>query len=343
MKRIDATISDVARVARVSEATVSNAINGRHSKMSDETLNRVRKVIAELNFRPSSLARQLKSGELPMIGLLVPSIANPFFGALAREAEDAARQHGYGLLLCNTNRDADRELQYAEAMLDQGIRGVIVGAALSAQRHLPRLYDRGLALVGLDRQNATGDSPLDIVSVDNYRAAVIATEHLCDLGHKSLAYVTGALTSANRVARLKGFRQTCKRRGVEGTVIECDIDSSITDAETAALGHAVGSEMRGHGKPTGVVAVNDMVAMGLLSGLAAAGRRVPEDVSVVGIDDIFLGQYSVPPLTTVRQPLHDIANHAVQLILARIQAHHKPFEKQLFEPVLIERGSARAR
>ena len=189
MKSTRATIDDVARRAGVSISTVSNVLNGREARMRAETLDRVRQAIADLAFQPNQSARRLKTGHMAMIGLLVPTIANPFFGGLANWVEEAANAHGYGVLLCNTQRSAEREQAYAQAFLAQGVQGVILGSSLQAQEHLVPLIERGLAVVSLDRTAQHAPLTMDYVSLDNHRAGAMAAEHLLSLGHTDIVYV----------------------------------------------------------------------------------------------------------------------------------------------------------
>lgn len=341
-----ATIQDVALRADVSVSTVSNVLNGREARMRPDTLERVRRAIAELAFRPNQSARHLKTGRLQMIGLLVPSIANPFYGTLARWVEAAALERGFGVLLCNTQRDAMREREYAEALMAQGVRGVIMGSALQAQEHLGPMVARGLAVVSFDRtaQSLQSDAPLmDYVSMDNARAAAMAVEHLVALGHRHIAYVSAEAQSMNRVARLQGASEACARAGVAFHAHVSPRSAGYAEGELAELGRAAAAELCRQASPcTGWIAMNDMVAIGVLAGLRDSGRRVPEDVSLVGIDDQFLGQYLSPSLTTVRQPMQAIAEAAVERVLARMQSSGESQHEQVFMPELVVRESTGA-
>jgi DNA-binding LacI/PurR family transcriptional regulator len=298
-----ATIEDVARHAGVSISTVSNALNGREARMRPDTLTRVRQAIAELSFRPNQSARRLKTGHTPMIGLLVPSIANPFFGSLARWVEDAAIQQGYGVLLCNTQRSAEREQEYAQTFMAQGVQGVILGSSLQAQEHLVPLVQRGLAVVSFDRTAQHADLPMDYVSLDNHRAGEIAAGHLLTLGHRQIAYVSAPLRSVNRNARMNGVRAACSSSGARIDVHIGDVAAGRADTEMAELGREAALALDAERcAATGYVAMNDMLAIGLMAGLRQCGLRIPEDISVIGIDDLFLGRYINPGLSTVRQP-----------------------------------------
>jgi DNA-binding LacI/PurR family transcriptional regulator len=343
MRSSRATIEDVAQRARVSISTVSNVLNGREGRMRAETLARVRLAIDELKFQPNQSARRLKTGHMAMIGLLVPTIANPFFGALANWVEAAANAHGYGVLLCNTQRSAEREQAYAQAFLAQGVQGVILGSSLQAQEHLVPLIERGLAVVSLDRTAQHAPLTMDYVSLDNHRAGAMAAEHLLALGHQDIAYVSAPLRSVSRLARVEGARQACAARNVRFTEHVRDVKTGQTEMEMAELGRAAGIDLHASGcSATGYIAMNDMLAIGLLSGLRLCNLRVPQDVSVMGVDDMFLDAYLSPALSTVRQPMKDIATAAVERVLTRMKHLDEPAHELVFMPELVQRESTSA-
>ncbi|WP_418320672.1 LacI family DNA-binding transcriptional regulator [Piscinibacter sakaiensis] len=334
------TIQDVAALAGVSVSTVSNVLNDREARMRPETLARVKAAIAELGFRPNHSARMLKTGHMPMIGLMVPTIANPFFGVLARWVEEAAQARGYGVLLCNTYRNAQRERDYAEAFMAQGVRGVILGAALIAQEHLVPLIGQGLAAVSLDRGTSSDGLLRDSVSVDNGQAGAMAAEHLIGLGHKRITFVTAASNSVNRVARQEGAQLACMRAGVEFDVHVGSTDGDFNENEMVELGCSAAVATQEKGNPaTALIGVNDMVAIGLLAGLRRAGVDVPRQVSVIGIDGLFLGNYVSPPLATVAQPMEAIAQAAVEHLLNRMMRLDMEPRQVIFSPELLVRSS----
>ncbi|WP_210543109.1 LacI family DNA-binding transcriptional regulator [Rhodoferax sp. PAMC 29310] len=339
-----ATIEDVARRAAVSISTVSNVLNGRQARMRPETLERVQQVIAELDFRPNQSARRLKTGHIAMIGLLVPSIANPFFGALARWVEETANERGYGVLLCNTQRSAEREQAYAQSFMAQGIKGVILGSSLQAQDHLAPLISKGLAVVSFDRTAQLKPLAMDYVSLDNFRAGAMAAEHLIALGHRDIVYVSAPLRSVSRVARLEGARDACATHKVKFESHVREVTPGQTEMDIAELGRAGGVALHARGtKATGFIAMNDMLAIGLLAGLRQCKLRVPDDVSVMGIDDMFLGAYLSPALSTVRQPMQEMASAAVERVLVRLKDSNEPAHELVFTPELVVRESTAAK
>lgn len=342
-KTSTATIEDVARHASVSISTVSNVLNGREARMRPDTLSRVQHAIATLSFRPNQSARRLKTGHMPMIGLLVPSIANPFFGELTRWLEEAAIQRGYGVLLCNTQRSAEREQEYAQAFMSQGVQGVILGSSLQAQEHLIPLVQRGLAVVSFDRTADHADLPMDYVSLDNHRAGAIAADHLLALGHRHIAYASAPLRSVNRTARMNGVRAACDGGGARLDVHIRDVTVAQAELEMAELGRTAALALHAEAcAATGYVAMNDMLAIGLMAGLRQCGRRIPEEVSVIGIDDLYLGQYISPALSTVRQPMREMATAAIDRVLARMKNIGEAPHELVFAPELVVRESTAA-
>lgn len=334
------TIQDVAERAGVSVSTVSNVLNGREARMRPETLARVQKTIAELGFRPSQSARMLKTGHMPMLGLMVPTVANPFFGTLARWVEGRAAELGYGLVLCNTYRNPERERDYAEAFMAQGIKGVILGSVLAAHEHLVPLVARGMAVVSLDRACTSDELRRDVVSVDNHLAGAMAAEHLISLGHRHIAFINAPPDSVNRLARQAGAQQACERAGVTLQVHISSPDGGYDESEMAEMGRAAARALRAQGsRATAFIGVNDMVTMGLLAGLREAHLQVPGDVSVIGIDGVFLGEYFSPALTSVGQPMQAIAHAAVDHALARIKQPDLLPQASIFPPKLIQRES----
>jgi DNA-binding LacI/PurR family transcriptional regulator len=317
------TIQQVAQAAGVSPSTVSNLLNGRAHRMLPETRHRVEKAIERLGYRPNRAARQLRTGRNQTIGLVVPSVGNPFWGAFARHLESAALAEGYHVLLCNSERNPERERQYIDELWSDGIRGVVLCSSLPSLDHLRPLIERGLRLVAFDRV-AQADDPQSLVSIsiDNAVGAQLATSHLTGLGHRRLAFVSGALGSVNRKDRYRGFVDALELAGVPASsaVRWSGAAEHFGDVEAAELGRTAARELlASDNRPTGIVAINDMCALGVCRGVRDAGLKVAFDVSVVGFDDIVLADLYDPPLTTVRQPSPELATAAFAELKARIE------------------------
>jgi DNA-binding LacI/PurR family transcriptional regulator len=340
------TISQVAREAGVSPSTVSNLLNGRPGRMLPQTRKRVEAAIERLGYRPNGAARQLRTGRSRVIGLVVPSVANPFWGTFARYLEGAALSEGYRVLLCNSEREPARERGYLEELWADGIRGVVLCSSLPSLDHVAEFADRGLGLVAFDRTAQTGDPPsLVNISVDNVVGAGLVTGHLLELGHRRLAFVSGSLRSVNRKERYRGFCEALERAGIdpaEALVWHGAAGEPYGDLDVAEVGRRAARElMAADAPPTAVVAINDMCAIGVCAGIRDSGREVARDVSVVGFDNIALADLASPPLTTVRQPLVEMATAAFEHLRGFIESGtaNPQGQSRLMRPELVIRSS----
>ena len=335
-------IQDVARHAGVSISTVSNALNGRPERMRSDTLARIETAIAELRYRPNHAARQLKTGRTPIIGLLVPSIANPAFGRLAREVEIVAQErYGYRLLLGNTYRSLDNEASFVDDLLSHGVRGVIIVSSLANRDHFESASARGLVVVSHDGRAPVGHVPqVDYVSMDNVRAASLATQHLIDHGHTRLVFASASGRTVSRAEKIAGFLATAREAGIVRTaeVLERKAQSAFGDSELSELGRAIAEEIAARKqRPTAIVALNDMLAIGIVAGLRDAGVAVPSEISVVGMDDLFLSSLIDPAISSIRPPVPAMAAQMVERIMVRLADPSTPAAEFLFQPTLVAR------
>ena len=210
------TIADVARLAKVSPSSVSNVLNDRSNRMRPVTKERIQHVIEKLGYTPNLAARQLKTGQAPIIGLIVPSVANPFYGIFARLIEKAALTGGYQVLLGNSERDPERERRYAEELWGYGVRGIIFGSSLTQFTHLESLIKKGMHVVAFDRPTQQDDNLIiDSISVDNVQAIRLTTKHLLALGHNRIGFVSGPIGTVSRLDRLEGYRGSLQEANVE--------------------------------------------------------------------------------------------------------------------------------
>ncbi|MFS2033229.1 LacI family DNA-binding transcriptional regulator [Polaromonas sp. CT11-55] len=338
-------IRDVASLAGVSTSTVSNVLNGRANRMAAETLARVEAAIAELKYRPNSTARQLKTGYTPLIGLLVPSMANPMYGFIAREIETLAQErYGFRIMIGNTYRDRDKETRFFDDLLAHGVRGVIIISSLIDEQHVEAAAERGMVMVSYDRRATPNRrSIVDHVTVDSFESARIATQHLIDLGHRRLAFVTPAGRTMSRNEKIAGFLSAAKSAGLEGSahVVEGTPVDEYGDSMMSEVGRAqAGLLAKLPERPTGVIGVNDLMAFGLMAGFRDAGLAVPEDVSVIGIDNVFLSTLMHPAMTSVRLPVPEMAQVMVERVMSRLADPSIETREYIFQPTLVARDSA---
>ena len=339
------TIADVAKFAGVSRSTVSNALNGRHQRLSAATSARVQEAFRSLGFVPDEVARQLRRGHAKTIGLLVPSVANPFWGEFVRAIEEAARPLDHSVLAASTDRDPGRERSYTDAMYRQGIRALIFGSSPVSISHLSALVKRNLHILVFDRRFRSGDlDVVDCVSVNNGLGGRLATEALVDLGHSRIGFLSGPIKTASRRDRFAGYKRALRAAGIEfdpATVWAGSGKSAFGDPEAPELGRVGARALLTNGSGiTAIVAVNDMYAIGAYAGIRSVGLAVPNDVSVIGFDDIALTTLVDPPLSTIRQPVWEMAQAAVERLVACLadDAGDEPLRAE-FAPELVMRQS----
>ncbi len=332
-------LQDVAKLAGVSDATVSRVMNAKDG-VSPKTRANVLKVLAELGYEPTALRTTPRVGS---IGLIVPELDNPVFPAFAQAIESRLRATGYVSILCCASRAGASEEDYADTLVERGVAGMIIvsgrhadiGGDHSVYDHL---VTQGVPLVLVNGHVAGLAVPS--VSSDDAHAAYLAYEHLRALGHESIGLLTGPDCFVPVVRKLAGFTRAARDAGATGKQIKQSISESMFSVEG---GYAGARRLLERGV-TGIVAASDMMALGAIRAARELGLAVPEQVSVVGYDDTPLMRFTDPPLTTVRQPVQQIADHATELLLAQIGGTSYEGNEFLVEGELIARGStARAR
>ena len=332
------SVRDVAAAASVSVGTVSNVLN-RPEKVAPGTVERVLAAIDELGFVRNDAARQLRAGRSRSIGLVVLDVRNPFFTEVARGAEDRAAEDGMTILLGNSDENPDRERSYLDLFEEQRVHGVLISPLGDDETRLQRLSGRDTPVVLVDR--VSEDRSLSSVSVDDVVGGELAVRHLLDTGRRRIAFVGGP-TSIRQVAdRLTGARSAVD--AVPGATLEVIETESLTVLDGRAAGEAIRERPAGK-RPDAVFAANDLLAMGVLQALNMMGSlRVPQDIALIGYDDIDFASAAVVPLSSIRQPASLIGYTAVDLLL-REAASNGEFtpEQVVFQPELVIRASTRS-
>ena len=326
---------EVARRAGVSLGTVSNVLN--HPELvSEQTSQRVLRTIEELGFVRNGSARQLRVGATQSLGLIVLDVSNPFFTEVAHGAEAAASKRGYLIILCNSDNSAHKERSYLRTLEEQRVAGVLIVPLEDATTYARSLRRSGTALVLLDTDSHNKD--ICSVTVDDVYGGEIAGRHLLAMGHRRLAYIHGALSSPQYADRLTGLRRAVVEAGLDPDQV---IASIVTQTDNAHAGAAsIETFMQLENRPTAIFCGNDYLAMGVLFELTQRGVSVPDDVALVGYDDIDLASICAAPLTTVRQPKYDLGFAAAELLLDEITNQSAHTHQQIvFRPELIVRRS----
>ncbi len=306
-----ATIGDVARRAGVSTATVSRVLAGLGGA-GLETRERVLDAARELGYRPSGVARSLKRRTTQTLGLIITDIENPFFPQLVRAVEDVAREHGFALLLCNATDDVDREASYLDLLVDRRVDGVIIAVSGLGARHGEWLAEPPLPIV-LVNTVAPG-LPHPSIASDSVDGGRQAGTHLLDLGHRRIGILTAGARNADAPARVAGVRKALAAFGLDPDTAPVVFgEPDVGGGETALC-----QLLELAPDTTGVVAYNDLMAIGAMRAIRASGRMVPGDISVVGFDDVAIAAYTDPPLTTVAQSIAELGRWAVERLVERL-------------------------
>lgn len=298
-------IREVARLAKVSTATVSRTINGS-DKVTPKTKERVQRAIEELKFYPNTWARALGSGRSSLYGLIISDITNPFFPELVKSFEDMAVQHGQEVLVANTNYDPARMEVCVSRMLQRKVDGVAIMTSEMDEHLITELESREIPLVFLD--TGTVRELASNIVVDYAAGVVAAVEHVSGLGHANIAFLAGPETLRSAHIRRQAFEQCMQRKNLDAALIE------QANHQVDGGHESMARLLRGRHKPTAVVASNDMTAIGALGAIHESGLRVPEDISIVGFDDIALSAFTQPALTTVKLSRAEIARLAFRAL-----------------------------
>lgn len=333
-KRI--TMRQIATRARVSVGTVSHVINNT-ARVREPVRRRVLEAIERLGYQPSLLARGLRRNQTTIIGVIIPDISNPFFPLVVRGVEDIAYQNSYQLMLCNADNDAHKEQVYFDELRAYRMAGLIVIPSADSKLVSAAASGGGeLPVICLDRcpEGWKGDS----ITVDNSEGAYQATRYLLELGHRRIAAIAGQLHVTSAVERLKGFKQALREGGI--SIAPEYIQEGRFDRLS---GYEKGMMMLQFSpRPTAIFAANDLVALGVLAALRELGLRCPEDVSLVGFDDLELASFTNPALTTVAQPAYQMGARAAGLLFERLRGEDLPAQHIVMKAALKVRDSTAA-
>lgn len=334
----NASVKDVAALARVSLGTVSNVLN-RPERVSATTRERVEAAMAELGFVRNESARQLRAGTSRTLAYVMLDGGNPFFTDVARGMEVAAEDAGLSLVMCNSNQSGEREAAYLTLFQQQRVQGVLVTPVDATSPTLDAIRDRGTPLVIVDRTR--GDASFCSVAVDDVLGGRLAVEHLLDRGHRRVAFVGGPLDLGQVRDRLEGARLAWAEAGMAADDLVVLATSSLGVAEGRGAGERL-TGLAARRRPTGAFCANDMTALGLLQHAITHGVRVPEQLAIVGYDDIEFAAAAAVPLTSVRQPRHELGRTAAALLLDESTDPDHLHRQVLFTPELVARASTSA-
>jgi DNA-binding LacI/PurR family transcriptional regulator len=330
------TIQDVARMAGVAASTVSRYLNGQ-LRVSPATEAKVLDAVSQLGYVPNAAGRNLARKQSGVIGFVVPEISNPYFGAIADYVVEAVERHGRLVLLCSHRSQAVKQASYIDLLASGAIDGMLYLGSFRSNQRLAAAITDGLPVVVVDEPIAALP-PVHTVVMDDYAGGYQATSYLVALGHRRIAFVSGPAELGSVQERFRGYCDALRKGGIE-TGGQVSLAGQFTEQfGMSALPHLLAAAQ----PPTAAFVASDYIALGLMSAAEAHGIRVPEDLSVVGFDDIRFSQYVQPRLTTVRSPVERLAQVGVELLFDRLQQPQAPARTEVLPVELVIRESAAA-
>ena len=336
------TIYDIAKLADTSVATVSRVLSGSGYPVSPPLKQKIFKIAERLNYSPNRVARSLKSNISPDIGVIIPTVSNPFYSSVILGIEEEVNQNGCYLLLCNTFRDIGKEKRYLQSLYEKQIRGVLISSL--GYENIGEYAEKGMQFVLMDQKIENND--FSMVSFDCFRGAYLAVEYLIRNGHRKIAFISSPLTKWTRKEMYKGYRTALSDYGIpqnEESILIGTFEKEEEEGFEFQNGKRMADEFTKRKlDATAVLTVNDMTAFGFIQRMNVHGKRVPQDLSVIGFDDIsFAGMFS-PPLTTIRYPGYEVGKSAAKLLLEKLDGRSESNRVINLLPELIARGSVRS-
>ncbi len=326
------TIRDVAHAAGVSTSTVSHVINDTRF-VSPETRQRVLAAMQRLNYSPNRLASSLRSNQTLTLGVLLPNSANPYFAEILVGIENTCFDLGYNIILGNANDDPERELAYLRVLISRQVDGILLISTGSYAESITYLTQQQVPVVVVDR--APGIESVTEIFTDNKEGGLLATRHLIELGHTDIACITGPSFLSPSADRVVGYKQAM----AEANLLLDDAWIVSGDFQLGSGYRACQRLLQLDNQPTAVFACNDLMAVGALCAIHETRRRVPDDVSVIGYDDIPLASYTTPRLTTIAQPAREIGEIAVLRLIEALRSDEATAERECLPVKLVERDS----
>ncbi len=328
------TLKELAAMAKVHPSTVSRVVNHDPSlRIAAPTRARIEALLRETEYRPNGVARGLKLRQTLVLAVVIPDITNPFFGAMFRGIEDAAAPRGYQVLLCNTDGSPDRQRAHLQSLAARRVDGVILASSFLKDPSVRSLRHQRTPYVLVNRYSEEGMDPF--VGSDDVAGARLATQHLVELGHVRIGHLSGQATVSTGVLRKRGYQAALAEAGLAAD-LELTAEAGFTEDGGARAAERL---LALPAPPTAIFAVTDMAAVGALGHARRAGFRVPEDLAIVGYNDIPLASRLIPGLTTVHVPIHEFGSAATRMLLDQIDGGQVLPRRVVFTPQLVVRGS----
>ena len=324
------TLKEIAKLANVSSATVSKVLNGKDEHISEATRKKILEIVEREGYIPNAVAKSLKMRSTKTIGIIIPDVMNLFFSELARGLEDAAERRGYSVILCNSDNKVEKEERYLQILQEKMVDGIILTASEKSLNKYNK--KRNIPMVLLDRDTYT-DKEVGRIVVDNMEGAYNSTKYLISKGCKKIAFISSGEISSSSGQRIKGYKNALIDNKMEINEKMIFLDNYSIDT-----GYIGVLRILEESSIDGICCGNDLIAIGAINALKFKNLKVPKDVKVVGFDDIQIAKYIDPPLTTIKQPIYEMGEEAVKMIVSIIEKKSKGNTK-ILKTSLVERKS----
>lgn len=333
------TIKDVAELAGVTPAVVSRVFNNDETlNIKDETRKKVLKAMSDLNYKPNTVARSLRTKTVNTIGLIISDINNPFYASIIRGVQVAAEEAGYCMILCDTHDDVETEMKYIAMLKEQFVKGIILSSTFVMDSIIKELKERDIKYVMVNRMTTESDAPY--IRTDDIKGEFDAVKYLIGLGHKRIAHIAGPFYADTSIKRIQGYTRALVESGLKYDNRYLIEASRFEEKEgyEACKRLLNNPEIK---RPTAITTGNDLLAIGATHAIKEAGLKIPDDISLVGYNDIWICEHLNPPLTTVHSPLYEMGKKAFEVLLAMLNGEDDKVERSnIFNSEMVIRESA---
>jgi DNA-binding LacI/PurR family transcriptional regulator len=334
------TMVDVAKAAGVTQATVSYVLNNR-GDISEPVKKRVLDAAEELGYIPNIVARNFRMSKSNTVGILVPDVTNSYYNELIKHTETITREQGYFTFVCNALHDPELEDWYITSLIQNKVAGVIIGYGLTNRECTHKLDKYNVPYVVLDDDIDEDSAETPCILMNNIKGSFLAVQHFVSLGIVEIAYISEPMYCLALRHRLEGFKQAMEQFGLSCPVI-C-ITEVKGEYDLLAQGYVGAGEVLAKVKPAGILVSTDQMALGVLNKLHELGLRIPQDIAIIGYDDVPLSSIARPSLTTINQPVRTMCIQGTKMLLGMIKGSQDPIRKMVLEPSIVIRESAPAR
>lgn len=342
--RKKATIYDIAQYACTSTATVSRVLSNSGYPVKEDIKAKILDAAQKLNYSPNIVGRMLKKNRSMDIGVIIPTISNPFYTQLILGIETEAQKRGYNILLCNSFRDSKMEKNYLESLYQKQVKGIILSSIGSNHSILEEMKSNGVSIVAFDQ--VIENIKCSKVGFDYIKGGMMALEYLIGHGHKKIAFLTSPITRKSRIDVLDGYKMALLKNGLSYDKNLVLVSECEEEFENATYEFENGKQLARKFlnllvRPSAIFAINDMTAFGIMQELIANGINIPEDVSIIGFDDIEFSTMTTPPLTTINQPSFETGKLACKILIENMSQDDENNISILLEPSIVERKSVK--